>query len=173
MMEYGLTTERRCPSLSTPPPSTCPTRGPSPSSRFLLATRSRYSPGPWRSTTPGSATPSCRTAPSTHTPSVSALPRDGARSTAGRVLTAVPAGWKCYSGLQRDEKSTQPSYAPHRLISFRTFLLETELLAFTVCNRCFDATLLDTAGCHHYTMRGVLEIIFLYEDEPSKLTTRT
>ena len=109
MMEYGLTIGRRCPSSSTPPPSTCPTRGPSPSSRFLLATRSRYSPGPWRSTTPGSETPSCRTAPLIHTPSVSALPRDGAPSTAGRVLTAVHAGWKCYSGLQRDEKSTQPT----------------------------------------------------------------
>ena len=132
MMVCGLTTGRRCRSSSTRPPSTCPTRGRSACSRFLLATHSRYSPGLWHTTTPGYAIPSCTTDPSTRTPSVSASPRAGGRSTAGRVSTAARAGWRCCSGLRRDEK---PPTAPHRLISFRTFLLETELLAFIVCNR--------------------------------------
>ena len=51
-----------------------------------------------------------------------------------RLLSVLARSAPQASGEMRSHRRP-PNIAPHRLISFRTFLLETELLAFTVYNR--------------------------------------
>ena len=88
----GRTTERRCRSSSTRPPSIFPTQGRSTSSRSPPATPSRSSRGQWHSTTPGYETPSCKTDLSIHTQSVLALQRAGGRNIADKAWTAALVG---------------------------------------------------------------------------------
>ena len=102
-LESGFTTGPRSRSLSTRPPWTCPTRGPSACSRSPPASRCRCSAGTWPASTPPSGTPPPMTAPLTRTRSDWVSPRAGGAHTPVSMSSAAPAGWRSCSP-PRDEK---------------------------------------------------------------------